>query len=173
MAVPDPTRVDRFLAEPTLSECMLRDALGRARTPREAAWALAEQAGDALGLLDCVVYLADGHHTLTQVAAWGYKQAGPRILESAIRLSLDRGIVGACARERAPQLVADTRLDPRYVVDDGHRLSEVAVPILDGERLIGVIDSEHPDADAYRSAHVRALQRLAGLMAERMRQLEY
>lgn len=169
MASPDPTRVDRFLAVPHVALSVLRSALTATRTPRDAAWALAEQAGIALGLLDCVVYLLEGDgKSLLQHAAWGHKQVAPRIFEHPIRLSLDQGIVGACAKSRAPLCVPDTLLDPRYVVDDAQRRSELAVPIIARGRLLGVLDSEHPEADAYRSAHVRGLLLLAECAAERL-----
>ena len=51
------------------------------------------------------------------------------------------GVVGNCALTHAPQLVPDTRLDPRYVIDHAHYLSELAVPINNGTRLLGVIDT--------------------------------
>lgn len=169
MASPDPTRVDRFLAVPHVALSVLRSALTATRTPRDAAWALAEQAGIALGLLDCVVYLLehDGR-TLQQYAAWGHKQVAPRIFEHPIRLQIGEGIVGACATSRAPVYVPDTLLDPRYVVDDAPRRSELAVPIVCRGRLLGVLDSEHPEADAYRSAHVRGLLLLAETAADRL-----
>jgi GAF domain-containing protein len=167
---PDPALARAYLAAPALVDATLDEALRGGGGEREAAWRLAEAAGRTLGLEDCVVYLAGaGGATLQQVAAWGPKQVAPRIFENPISLPLGRGIVGACARDRVPVLVADTRLDPRYVVDDDARLSELAVPLLHGDTLLGVIDSEHAATDAFRSEHVRALLRLGAVYAQRMR----
>lgn len=163
---PDPELARSYLAAPDGLDAALADALQASRSHREAAWHLAETAGRILGLQDCVVYLYDEHDdALRQIAAWGHKQVATRIFENPIRLPVGRGVVGACARDRVPVLVADTRLDDRYVLDDDRRLSELAVPIMLGQRLLGVLDSEHSTTDAYRSEHVRALLRLADLFA--------
>ena len=158
---PDLSLARRYLASPEADDKRLAAALASADDDREAAWRLAGHAGRLLGLSDCVIYLVDaGSGQLRQMAAWGPKQVAPRIFENPILLAIGQGIVGTCARDRAPVLVADTRLDPRYIVDDEVRLSELAVPMLSGERLLGVIDTEHAACDAYRSEHVRALLQL-------------
>lgn len=56
--------------------------------------------------------------------------------------SIYSGILGAAARQREPQLSNDIRNDGRYVPIPGtHNLhAEIAVPILLGDRLLGVLD---------------------------------
>ncbi len=60
------------------------------------------------------------------------------------RLPVARGIMGAAVRERRTQLVNDVRGDPRYVLPPGVKtpLAEMAVPILHGERALGVLNVE-------------------------------
>lgn len=64
------------------------------------------------------------------------------------RQSIHAGIAGAAARSRKPLLVNDVRSDPRYIpIQAGSQLNaELAVPLVVGDRLIGVlnIESEHP-----------------------------
>jgi signal transduction histidine kinase len=58
------------------------------------------------------------------------------------RVSIERGIMGAAARQRRPELVNDIAADPRYIAvpdADGLR-AELAMPILLGNRLLGVLD---------------------------------
>lgn len=157
-------KAQAFLAAPEAAEAALAQALRQSPTSRDAAWQLAEHAGRLLGLHDCIIYQVE-QDELVQVAAWGVKQVAPRLFENPIRLPIGRGIVGACARDGVPVLVCDTELDPRYVIDDEPRRSELAVPIRSGQGLVGVIDSEHPEADFYRSDHIRALLRLAAVFA--------
>ena len=165
---PDPSLARRYLADPATLDAALESALATAADRREAAWRLAEHIGRHFALQDCVIYLCDpASGQLQQIAAWGHKQVAPRIFENPITLPIGDGIVGACARDRVPVLVADTRLDARYVLDDEPRLSELAVPILHDGVLLGVIDSEHAATDAYRSEHVRALLRLAAVFTTR------
>ena len=166
-------RVEAFLADPQPVLSTIGASLQQSPNAREVAWLLAETAGTALGLDDCIVYLLqDDGDTLLQTAAWGGKQVARRIIEHPIRLLLGEGIVGTAAQTRMPLLVPDSRLYPHYVVDDATRLSELALPIsLDG-RLFGVLDSEHPDADHFCSAHLRAGLMLVDTVSRRLAALQ-
>lgn len=65
----------------------------------------------------------------------------PRGESARYRQRTDHGLLGAAARERLPQLVNDVAADPRYVaVPNTEIRAELAVPILMGERLLGVLD---------------------------------
>lgn len=163
--------VSDFLAESATRLAKLDDELSLQESAQCVAWALCEFSGRELDLVDCVVYLLEDETTLVQQAAWGPKRAANHILESQIHLTVGRGVVGACAQSRQPQLVADTRLDSRYVADDQVNLSELVVPLLDGGTLFGVLDSEHPEAGYYQAQHVQALQAIAARGALRLRQL--
>lgn len=146
--------------------------LRKAGSAREAAWAISSEAIAALGLEDCIVYLLDeGGSLLTQVAAYGPKLKAPKVIEHPITLRVGQGVVGACAATRAVQRIDDTRTDPRYVVDDEPRLSELALPLMHQGELLGVLDSEHSQAGFYSDRHVRVLQQMALLLAERLAQL--
>lgn len=58
------------------------------------------------------------------------------------RLAIGQGIVGAAARQRTVEIVNDVPADPRYVQIPGAAAlrAEMAVPILLGEHLLGVVD---------------------------------
>lgn len=165
--------VDRFLADLSELRAQLDDRLVDCTTAEEVAWTLCEFAGRELALDDCVVYLAlDQGRALAQRAAWGVKRVAARVLDAPIRLNLAQGVVGTCALVGAPQLIADTRLDARYVRDDAKRLSELAVPMRAGDVVLGVIDTEHARPDAFDSRHVRALLAIAEAGVARMLSLE-
>ena len=106
-----------------------------------------------------------------QRAAWGAKRVAERLFDGSIRLLIGQGVVGTCALVGAPQMVPDTRLDLRYVVDDVRRLSELAVPLLAAGEVHGVIDCEHAEADYFDSSHMRALLTIADSGAARLRTL--
>ena len=150
----------------------LDERLARAGSDREVAWAVCEFAGQELGLADCVMYLPDGPDSLLQQAAWGPKRAAEQVLESRIRLSLGRGVVGDCARQQVAQRVDDTRQDARYVPDDQVNLSELAVPLVHDGAVLGVLDSEHPDSRFYDERHERAFQAIAERAVVRLVQLQ-
>jgi len=58
------------------------------------------------------------------------------------RQSIEDGIMGAAARQRRPELITDVSIDVRYisVPGAGQLRAELAMPILLGERLLGVLD---------------------------------
>ena len=164
MASRDPRHdaVHAFLAAREDQLTRLSAQVQAASDLHELAWLLADFAGRVLMLDDCVVYFAEpSGGSLRQYAAYGAKRKAERIFENPIRLAVGEGVVGCAASLGAPQLVPDTRLDPRYVVDDASRLSELAVPFAYQGRVYGVLDSEHAEPDYYRSQHVHALKLIA------------
>jgi len=66
------------------------------------------------------------------------------LVEGEYRIPVDRGIMGAAVRERRIQLVNDVASDPRHLPTPGAIgiLAELAVPILLGERVLGVLNVE-------------------------------
>ncbi len=167
-----PSPIDDFLRDVPSRRDGLVQRLALCPDAAQVAWALCEFAGRELGLDDCVVYLSErGGRAVVQRAAWGAKRVSERMFEGKIRLVIGQGVVGTCALIGAPQVIPDTRLDQRYVVDDSMRLSELAVPLLSGDQVLGVIDCEHPEPDHFDSRHVRALLCVADAGVARLREL--
>lgn len=54
----------------------------------------------------------------------------------------DRGVIGRVFREGASALITDPAADPDFFYADTHVQSQIAVPILDGERVCGVVSVE-------------------------------
>jgi len=155
-------------AKETLLE-RLDAMLAVCESPLDVAWTLADFAGRALDLDDCVIYLLDDDgQSVSQYAAWGAKRVAERIFEHRIRLKLGEGIVGTCAKTGKAERVNDTRSDDRYVLDDAARLSELAVPICDRGTLLGVLDTEHREPNHYGEAHIQALCAIASRAARKL-----
>lgn len=66
----------------------------------------------------------------------------PRGEAEDYRQSIEEGILGVAARQRAPELVKDVASDARYIpVPQADEMrTELAMPILLGDRLLGVLD---------------------------------
>lgn len=136
---------------------------------RDILWDLSHKCIARLGLEDCVIYLLDeSGETLVQEAAYGLKGPEPYHLKDPLHIPLGQGIVGAAALKGLPELVPDTRLDRRYIVDDQARLSELAVPILHDGQVIGVIDSEHSRRGFFTQYHVQTLKTIAALCSDKI-----
>ncbi len=88
-----------------------------------------------------------------------------RKLERASRTPLSHGVVGRAVRERRTQIVGDVRRDPDYFVTDiwreqGQR-SEIAVPLIYEDKVIGVLALESNRQNAFNEYHGRLLENIA------------
>lgn len=132
-------------------------------------WDVAKQVVARLGLEDCVVYMVnEAGSGLVQRSAHGPKNPEGHSIADPIVIPIGRGIVGTVASTGQSQIVQDTRKDPRYIVDDRARLSELAVPITLEGRVIGVIDSEHSEAGYFTEWHREVFRLVAFLVATRI-----
>ncbi|MBL4604707.1 MAG: GAF domain-containing protein, partial [Flavobacteriaceae bacterium] len=80
-----------------------------------------------------------------------------------------KGIVGTVAKTGIPEIISDTSIDDRYIVDDKNRLSEISVPIIANGEIIGVIDSEHTSRNFFTQDHLKTLQTIASLAATQLK----
>jgi sigma-B regulation protein RsbU (phosphoserine phosphatase) len=78
---------------------------------------------------------------------------------------LGKGITGAAAGSREVVRVHDTAKDPRYIASHPDIRSEVAVPLILQDRVLGVIDLESSRIGHFTDDHVRILALLAPQIA--------
>lgn len=136
----------------------------RRNSVEDVLWDIVSNCINRLGFEDCVIYLLDEkRQVLVQKAAFGAKNLDNEVVLDPIEIPLGKGIVGTVAQSGQPELVFDTRHDPRYIVDDIERNSEIAVPIFAEGKLIGVIDSEHPLPGFYDQFHLDTLHDIAAI----------
>ncbi len=84
------------------------------------------------------------------------------------RIPLRQGICGAAATQRQTIIVDDVNADPRYLACSLETASEIVVPIMDGDRVLGEIDIDS-DRPAHFGVHDRALlEAIAKLLAPRL-----
>jgi diguanylate cyclase (GGDEF)-like protein len=134
-------------------------------------WHLTHNVGSKLGFKDVVVYIFDEEkQILEQKAAFGDKATDDYLVVNPIEHKLGQGIVGQVAESRTPIMINDTRLCEDYIVDDQRRLSELAVPLLDNGKLVGVIDSEHHELNYFTDNHVKTLVAVASIAATKISQ---
>jgi sigma-B regulation protein RsbU (phosphoserine phosphatase) len=81
------------------------------------------------------------------------------------RLKLTEGLCGAAAVSKEPILVGDVRNDPRYVMLVPETRSELVVPLVHKDRVVGVFDLESPVLDRFTHEHVKVLTPLASQVA--------
>src|SRR5437016_3074653 len=91
----------------------------------------------------------------------GYK----RELADKIRIKMGEGVTGLAAQHREAMLVGDVTTDPRYISGVPDVRSELAVPLIVKNKVIGVIDIESPQPNQFNEEHKRLLTLIASRMA--------
>ena len=76
-----------------------------------------------------------------------------------------KGLVGCAAKLRQPVLVEDTAKDPRYIASTPGIQSEVAVPLILKNEVVGVLDLESGARANFSRTHVHTLNLLAPQIA--------
>jgi PAS domain S-box-containing protein len=119
---------------------------------------------------DCVIYIVNEEKgAVEQIAAYGLKIAENGRIINKMSMPIGQGIVGAVAKTGKPELIANTDLDKRYVTDTIKRHSELVVPILSDDKVIGIIDSEHIQKNYFTQKHLETLQNVASLVSVQLK----
>jgi PAS domain S-box-containing protein len=120
---------------------------------------------DYLGTNDCVIYkLNNETKLLEQIAAFGEKVKEQQICNK-LKIPIGQGIVGHVAKTGKAEIVSDTSKDNRYILDDKKRLSEITVPIISNNVVIGIIDSEHQSKNYFKEKHLITLTNIARIIS--------
>ncbi len=88
-----------------------------------------------------------------------------REVAERLKIKVGEGVTGIAAQRREPILVADVSQDPRYISAVPNVRSELAVPLIVKNRLIGVIDIESPFPNHFTEEHKRLLTLIGSRMA--------
>ena len=80
-------------------------------------------------------------------------------------IPLGKGITGAAAESHEPVRVLDTAADPRYIASHPGIRSELAVPLIVQDRVVGVLDVESERIAFFTEDHQRTLSLLAQQIA--------
>jgi L-methionine (R)-S-oxide reductase len=87
---------------------------------------------------------------------------------ACIRIALDRGVCGAAAQTRTTQLVDDVHAFPGHIACDAASRSELVVPIVVGEQLVGVLDLDSPLPGRFAPADAAGAEALIARIAARL-----
>lgn len=93
--------------------------------------------------------------------------AGQELRRRKHRLATWRGLVGLAGGSGEPQLVIDVRNDPNWLPNEllTETVAELAVPILSGSEIIGVLDIQHNTADSLDEDSIYVMQTIASQIA--------
>jgi GAF domain-containing protein len=84
------------------------------------------------------------------------------------RIPLNRGICGAAASEKATIIVDDVNRDPRYLACSIETRSEIVVPIMRGDMVLGEIDVDSDGVAAFGPSDRELLETVADALAKKI-----
>jgi GAF domain-containing protein len=88
------------------------------------------------------------------------------------KIELNAGICGAAASQRQSIVVDDVKADSRFLACSITTRSEIVVPLMDGDRVLGEIDIDS-NTPSYFTADDRAmLEQVAAAVVEKLKTLE-
>lgn len=87
-------------------------------------------------------------------------------LPACVRIALDKGVCGAAARTRQTQRVADVDAFPGHIACDSASRSELVVPLVRGDALVGVFDLDSPHPGRFDEEDQQGLEAIAHVFLE-------
>ena len=111
-----------------------------------------------LGFVNAAIFLLDqDSKILTNKAQRGY--------HARMRIPLGEGITGYAALHRELVYVPDINLEPRYIPGTTNGFSEVAIPLIVNDQVIGVLDVETSESQVLKAYDLDLLRSLASQIA--------
>lgn len=88
---------------------------------------------------------------------------------ACVRIALGQGVCGAAAARRETLIVPDVNAFPGHIACDAVSQSEVVVPLIAADRVVGVLDLDSARLARFDEVDARGLERLAALFLQASR----
>lgn len=88
---------------------------------------------------------------------------------ACVRIPIGRGVCGTAALKRQSVLVPDVDAFPGHIACDSASRSELVVPLLDGDRLLGVLDMDSPALNRFDTIDQAGCEVLAAIIVRHLR----
>ncbi|WP_373974734.1 GAF domain-containing protein [Chitinibacter sp. SCUT-21] len=79
---------------------------------------------------------------------------------ACVKIPFGRGVCGAAAQQRKTIVVADVHAFDGHIACDSASNSEIVLPVIVGERLLGVFDIDSPQLNRFSDADQLGLEKL-------------
>ncbi len=83
---------------------------------------------------------------------------------ACVRISLGNGVCGTAAAKRETLLVPDVHQFPGHIACDEASQSEIVIPIVKDDRLIGVLDIDSPIKDRFNEDDRQGLEAFVAIL---------
>lgn len=89
-------------------------------------------------------------------------------MPACVRIPFGRGVCGVAAETKTTQLVADVHQFPGHIACDSASNSEIVVPIVKEETVIGVLDIDSPEKNRFDEVDQRYLEKFVETLLKHM-----
>lgn len=132
-------------------------------------WDVARNCVNFLRFEECFVYLLDEtKNVLVQKAVYRPGDSTGSSLNPPIDIPTGTGVVGRIALSGKPELIPDATANTDHLSVQKSNLSEIAVPLVWGGKVIGVIDWQHSQKNHFTEKHLSVLVTIASLCANKI-----
>ena len=83
---------------------------------------------------------------------------------ACVRIAYGKGVCGTAVAKKATIVVEDVDKFPGHIVCDSASRSEIVVPMMRGDRVIGVLDIDSPKLARFDAEDQKGLERLVALI---------
>jgi len=144
----------------------LSHSIAQVQNPSEIFPTAATLISEQFGFYHVGVFLVDGNTEFAILQA-ANSEGGKRMLERGHRLMLGTGVVGFAAETGKPRIALDVGIDPVFFnnPDLPETRSEVALPLISGDKTIGVLDVQSTEPGAFNEEDLQVLSTLANQVA--------
>ncbi|HUV31909.1 MAG TPA: GAF domain-containing protein [Acidobacteriota bacterium] len=103
----------------------------------------------------------------------GVLEVGPFVGPSTehVRIELNQGICGAAASRKKTVIVDDVAADPRFLACSPTTRSEIVVPLLDGDTVLGEIDIDSDHPANFTTQDRQMLEAITAVLVKRLKEI--
>ena len=82
------------------------------------------------------------------------------------RIPLGKGVCGTAAKQRKTLVIPDVHKFPAHIACDSASNSEIVVPLIKNNKLLGVLDIDSPSLGRFDADDQKGLERLTGIFID-------
>lgn len=86
---------------------------------------------------------------------------------SCVHIKLGKGVCGESAAKRETMIVADVTKHANYIACDSAAMSEIVVPMVKDDKLVGVLDLDSRLTDDYDAVDQEYLEKFTAILVEK------
>lgn len=89
-------------------------------------------------------------------------------LPACVRIPLGKGVCGTSALKKETVRVMDVHQFPGHIACDAASQSEIVIPLIKGEQLIGVLDIDSPEKNRFDELDQQKLEEYTAILIEHL-----